>query len=371
MYLKSLKIHDFKNYSAASMEFSPKINCFIGDNAAGKTNVLDAIYYLSFCKSYFNSIDNQNIRHDQEYFSILGEYVINEEKNDTIQCVQKRNQKKSFKLNKKEYIRLANHIGRFPLVMISPYDRDLINEGSDVRRRFIDSVISQFDPIYLDNLINYNKALAQRNSLLKSFADKNYFDRSLLDIWDHQLIEIGNQIYPARKTFLEAYLPIFNHYFSMVSGGNEKATILYDTQLVEKSFEELLALSLDRDKALRFTSAGVHKDDLIFNIEGHPVKKFGSQGQQKSFIIALRLAQYMYIKELKGFKPLILLDDIFDKLDHKRVEQIIQLMVENNFGQVFITDTQQERIEHLLTKISNSYKIYQIRNGIANELSTL
>ncbi|MBE0638771.1 MAG: DNA replication/repair protein RecF [Bacteroidales bacterium] len=371
MYLKSLKIHDFKNYPSAELEFSPKINCLIGDNAAGKTNILDAIFYLSFCKSYFNAIDTQNIRHNQEYFSILGEYVINEEKNDTIQCVQKRNQKKSFKLNKKEYLRLADHIGRYPLVMISPYDRDLINEGSEVRRRFIDSVISQFDPIYLDNLINYNKALAQRNSLLKSFADKNFFDRSLLEIWDHQLCEIGNQIFPVRKTFLEAYQPIFDHYFSMVSGGKEKATIVYDSQLLEKSAEELLSISLDRDKSLRFTSAGVHKDDLIFNIEGYPVKKFGSQGQQKSFIIALRLAQYMYIKELKGFKPLILLDDIFDKLDHKRVEQIIQLMVENNFGQVFITDTQQERIEHLLTKISNNYKIYQIKSGTATPLSSL
>lgn len=371
MYLKTLNIHDFKNCETASVAFSPKVNCFIGDNAAGKTNLLDAIYYLSFCKSYFNSVDIQNIRHGQEFFSILGEIVVNEDKSDLIHCVQKRNQKKSFKLNKKEYQRLADHIGKYPLVMISPYDRDLINEGSEVRRRFIDSVISQFDPLYLDNLINYNKALAQRNSLLKSFGEKNYFDLSLLEVWNQQLIEPGNQIFPARKKFLEEYLPLFNHYFEMVSGGKDAGTILYDSQLNEKSFEELLAVTLDRDKALRFTTGGIHKDDLIFNIQGHPIKKFGSQGQQKSFIVALRLAQYMYIRDLKGYKPLILLDDIFDKLDDKRVEQLIQLVAENTFGQVFITDTQQERIEHLLTKISNNYRIFLIKNGAVTEIPNL
>jgi DNA replication and repair protein RecF len=371
MYLKHLNIHDFKNYTSASLDFSSKINCFIGDNAAGKTNLLDAIYYLSFCKSYFNPIDTQNIRHGQEYFSILGEYIINEEKKDTVHCVQKRNQKKSFKLNKKEYNRLADHIGRYPLVMISPYDRDLINEGSDVRRRFIDSVISQFDPVYLDNLINYNKALSQRNTLLKAFADKNYFDRSLLEIYDRQLIEIGNQIFPVRKTFLDAYVPFFNQYFGLVSGGNENAGIVYESHLIEKDMEELLQLSLSKDKSLRYTTAGVHKDDLQFTIEGHPVKKFGSQGQQKSFIIALRLAQYVYIRELKGFKPLLLLDDIFDKLDDKRVEQLITLVVENNFGQVFITDTHQERIHHMLERISKAHRIYRITNGEAVELNTI
>lgn len=369
MYLKSLHIHDFKNYQEAEFEFSPKINCLIGDNAAGKTNILDAIYYLSFCKSYFNPIDTQNIRHEQEYFSILGEYVINGDKHDLLQCVQKRNQKKSFRLNKKEYDRLADHIGRYPLVMISPYDCDLINEGSDIRRRFIDSVISQFDPVYLDNLINYNKALTQRNSLLKTFADKNYFDRSLLEIWDQQLATIASHIYPSRLAFLDDYKQIFGNYFKLVSGGNESATIYYDSQLHEKSMEELLAVSIERDRILRFTTAGVHKDDLIFAIKEHPVKKFGSQGQQKSFIIALRLAQYKYISELKGFKPLILLDDIFDKLDHKRVEQIIELVLEDNFGQVFITDTQAERIEHLLTKVSNNSTIYSITNGKATLLS--
>ncbi len=368
MYLKNLNLYNFKNIREAALEFSPRINCFIGDNGAGKTNILDAIYYLSFCKSYFNAIDSQNIRHGEDYFSILGKYGINGDKTDTIQCVQKRNQKKSFKLNKKEYDRLADHIGRYPLVMISPYDRDLINEGSEVRRRFIDSVISQFNRLYLDDLINYNKALSQRNVLLKAFAEKKYFDFASLEIWNRQLMELAEKIYPVRREFLAQYIPIFNRYFGLVSGGREEVDLVYESQLADRSLEELLSVNLDRDRALRYTSVGIHKDDLLFTIQGHPVKKFGSQGQQKSFIIALRLAQYDYIRNLKEFKPVMLLDDIFDKLDDKRVEQIIQLASEDTFGQVFITDTQRERIEHLLEKTGTGHKIYSITRGEAVEV---
>lgn len=368
MYLKNLNLYNFKNIAEAALDFSPRINCFIGDNGAGKTNILDAIYYLSFCKSYFNPIDSQNIRHGEEYFSILGKYGVNGDKTDAIQCVQKRNQKKSFRLNKKEYDRLADHIGKYPLVMISPYDRDLINEGSEVRRRFIDSVISQFDRVYLDNLINYNKVLAQRNSLLKRFADGKSFDMASLEIWNRQLSELAATIYPVRRQFLETYIPIFNRYFELVSGGSEKVDISYESQLGERSLEELLAVNLDRDRALKYTTTGIHKDDLVFTIQGHPVKKFGSQGQQKSFIIALRLAQYEYIRNLKEFRPVMLLDDIFDKLDDKRVEQIIQLASEDTFGQVFITDTQRDRIEHLLEKTGAGHKIYQISHGAATEV---
>nr|NQU93621.1 DNA replication/repair protein RecF [Bacteroidota bacterium] len=368
MYLEKISLYNFKNYRSAEMEFSPKINCFIGDNAAGKTNLLDAIYYLSFCKSYFNSIDNQNIRHDEEYFSILGKYIVNGDKNDSIQCVQRRNQKKSFKLNKKEYERLADHIGLYPLVMISPYDRDLINEGSEVRRRFIDSVISQFDKVYLDDLINYNKVLQHRNVLLKMFADQNYFDAGSIEIWDRQLADLGHKIYPKRKTFLENYIPIFNRYFQIISNGKEVVTIDYDSHLSGRGMEELLAIALSKDRLLKYTTVGIHKDDLNFQLGGHPIKKFGSQGQQKSFIIAVRLAQYEYIMQLKGYKPVMLLDDIFDKLDARRVEQLIKLTSDNRFGQVFITDTQRERIEHLLEKIDIDHKIFDIRNGEAFEI---
>jgi DNA replication and repair protein RecF len=368
MNLKTLKLHNFKNYKTAELSFSPKVNCFIGDNAAGKTNILDAIYYLSFCKSYFNAIDSQNINHAEDYFSILGKYQVNGDKTDTIQCVQKRNQKKSFKLNKKEYDRLADHIGLYPLVMISPYDRDLINEGSDVRRKFIDSVISQFDKFYLDDLINYNRVLGQRNALLKQFAEKRTFDREMTEILNTQLTRLANQIFPKRKEFLKNYIPIFNKYFRNVSGEKEEVSILYESQLENNEMEELLALSLGRDRAMRYTTAGIHKDDLIFQIEGYPVKKFGSQGQQKSFIIAIRLAQYEYIKNLKGYKPVMLLDDIFDKLDDKRVEQLIKVTSEDNLGQVFITDTQRERIEHMLQEINIDHKIFEIRNGEAVEI---
>jgi len=368
MNLKILKLHNFKNFKTAELTFSPKVNCFIGDNAAGKTNILDAIYYLSFCKSYFNAIDSQNINHEEEYFSVLGKYQVNGDKSETIQCVQKRNHKKSFKLNKKEYDRLADHIGQFPLVMISPYDRDLINEGSDVRRKFIDGVISQFDKFYLDDLINYNRVLTQRNALLKQFAEKRTFDGDMLEILNSQLIQLAMQIFPKRKEFLKKYIPIFNKYFQMVSGGKEEVSISYDSQLDKHGMEELLAVSLDRDRAVRYTTAGIHKDDLTFLIQGYPVKKFGSQGQQKSFIIAIRLAQYEYIKNLKGYKPVMLLDDIFDKLDDKRVEQLIKLTSDDNLGQVFITDTQRERIEHMLQEIDIDHKIFEIRNGEAFEI---
>lgn len=368
MYLKQLNLHNFKNYTSAELTFSPKVNCFIGDNASGKTNILDAIYYLSLSKSYFNLVDSQNIKHGEEYFSILGKFEMGGETTDTIHCIQKLNQKKSFKLNKKEYQRLADHIGLYPLVMVSPYDRDLINEGSEVRRRLIDSIISQFDKLYLDDLINYNKALAQRNVLLKTFAERHFFDQASIEIWDEQLIQLAQSIYPKRRDFLQNYLPIFNHYFGLISGGKETVDIVYETQLAVQSMADLLAAALGKDRIMRYTTTGIHKDDLIFNLEGYPVKKFGSQGQQKSFILAIRLAQYEYIKQLKGYKPVMLLDDIFDKLDNKRVEQIIKLTSENSFGQVFITDTQRERIGHMLHEIDIDHKIFEIKSGEAFEL---
>jgi DNA replication and repair protein RecF len=368
MHLKELHLVNFKNFSVSEMDFSPGINCFIGNNAAGKTNILDAIYYLSFCKSYFNSIDTQNIKHGEDSFSVTGKYVINGGKTDLLQCVQKRGQKKSFKLNKKEYDRLADHIGRYPLVMISPYDRDLINEGSDVRRKFIDGIISQFNHQYLENLINYNKTLSQRNALLKILAEQRSFDRDTLAVWDKQLSNLTEMIFPEREKFLLEYIPVFRKYFEMISGGHEPVDIVYDSQLEKHSIAELLGGSLEKDLAVRYTTCGIHKDDLLFNILNYPVKKYGSQGQQKSFIIALRLAQYEYIKKIKGYRPALLLDDIFDKLDENRVEQIIHLTVDNNFGQIFITDTHPGRIEHLLENVNTDYKIYQVAHGAISEV---
>jgi DNA replication and repair protein RecF len=363
MYLNKLSVTNFKNYQEAILGFSEKINCFIGDNGVGKTNLLDAIHYLSFCKSYFNPIDTQNIRHTCDFFSIHGTYFKNGDQPDRISCIQRLSQKKQFRLNQKDYDRLADHIGLFPLVMVSPYDRDLINEGSEVRRRYLDGVISQFDRNYLEDLINYNKALAQRNALLKHFAESHTFHYTALEVWDRQLSEPGQRIFLKRSGFLKEFIPIFQQYFEFISGGKEKVGITYDSQLAERSLEELLAVSVDRDRAARFTTSGIHKDDLEFEIDGYPVKKFGSQGQQKSYVIAIKLAQFEHTKKLKGFKPILLFDDIFDKLDDNRVQQIIRLVSENNFGQVFITDTQRQRVEKLLHEVKIDHRIFEIRDG--------
>lgn len=368
MFLQTLKLVNFKNYEEAEFSFSSKINCFIGNNGAGKTNILDAIYYLSFCKSYFNSIDSQNILHEAPFFAIHGTYQKNNNGGDAVSCIQKRNQRKVFKLNDKEYERLSDHIGLYPLVMISPYDRDLINEGSEVRRKYIDSVISQFDKIYLDDLINYNKALQQRNILLKKFAEQNYFDNSSLEIWDNQLVKLGEKIHARRKDFLIEFTPLFQQYFEFISKGKEKVQIRYDSQLNDQPFSSLLSSSVEKDRITRYTNTGVHKDDLEMIIDNYPVKKFGSQGQQKSYVIAIKLAQFDYTKNIKGFKPVLLLDDIFDKLDETRVKQIIQLVSDNSFGQAFISDTQKERIENIFRQVKIDHKIFSIIEGQATEL---
>jgi DNA replication and repair protein RecF len=367
MYLQRLTINNFKNYEEAELAFSGKINCFVGNNGVGKTNLLDAIHYLSVTKSFFNLVDNQNIRHEAPFFAIHGAYITGGETQDLVSCIQQRNQKKQLKINKKDYDRMADHIGRFPVVMISPSDRDLINDGSDLRRKFLDGVISQFDRAYLDDLIAYNKALMQRNALLKHFDEMRFFDATLLEIWDHQLSQTGMRIYEKRKTFLEGFVPMFSHYFSFISNSREQVDVVYDTQLGELDMEGLLAANIDRDRSARYTTVGIHKDDLDFRIDTYPVKKYGSQGQQKSFVIAIKLAQFHYTRQVKGSKPILLLDDIFDKLDGLRVEQIIRLVGEDGFGQVFITDTQRDRIAGIFSKIEIDHKIFEIVDGSINE----
>ena len=365
MYLTKLTLSNFKNYETLDLELSSKINCFVGNNGVGKTNILDGIHYLSFCKSYFNSNDTQNIRHDQSFFAIHGYFDKDESTNDIISCIQKLSQKKQFKKNKKDYDRLADHIGLYPLVMISPYDRDLINEGSEIRRKYLDSIISQFDKPYLDNVINYNKALYQRNALLKSFAEKNYYDASVLEIWDQKLSMLGKEIFEARVKFIDDFKPLFQQYFEIISDAKETVQVKYKSQLSERDLEELLAVSINKDRQLRYTSKGIHKDDIEFIIDGYPVKKFGSQGQQKSYIIAIKLAQFEYTRKMKGFKPILLLDDVFDKLDDERVKQLIKLVNENSFGQVFITDTNQQRVERIFVENDIDHRIFNIEEGIA------
>ncbi len=363
MYLKKLQLNNFKNCAAAEMEFSEKVNCFVGDNGAGKTNILDAIYYLSFCKSYFNQIDQQNIKHDEDFFAVHGEYFNQTNTNDKVSCVQKKAKKKSFKINKKEYSRLADHIGIIPLVMISPYDRDLINDGSELRRKYIDGVISQFDNIYLKKLLAYNKSLLQRNALLKQFAEHHYFEEASLQVWNDKLAELGQHIFEKRKEFLLEFNPQFEDFYRYLSGGKESVEIEYNSQLLNSSLSELFEQSLQKDQMLRYTSHGIHKDDLIFKINGFPVKKYGSQGQQKTFVIAIKLAQFEFTRQQKGFKPILLFDDIFDKLDDKRVQQIIHLVNENNFGQVFVTDTQKQRVENIFEEAEIDHEIFIVKNG--------
>ena len=362
MYLKKISLLNFKNYLEAELEFSRHINCLTGNNGEGKTTILDAIHYLSFCKSFFNPVDSQNILHDAPFFLIQGIFD-DSGKDDEIYCGLKRNQKKQFKRNKKEYARLADHIGLYPLVMVSPADSELITEGSESRRKFIDSVIAQFDRDYLENLISYNKVLSQRNALLKQIADSGKFDIDALEIWDVQLINYGKKIHERRNNFINNFIPIFQKYYELISGGRENVGILYDSHLNEKSFEEALTLAINRDRAMQYTTVGIHKDDLEFTINGHSLKKYASQGQQKSFLIALKLAQFDFIKNIKQITPILLLDDIYDKLDDLRVKQLMELVSSNNFGQLFITDTHPTRLSNLFSATEADYKVFKISNG--------
>ena len=359
MHLKKISLLNFKNFESQSFDFEEKVNCFVGDNGVGKTNVLDAIYYLSFGKSYFNSVASQNIRHNQDFFMVEGEYDIND-RSETIVCSLKRGSKKIIKRNDKEYDKFSEHIGHLPLVIISPADRDLIVEGSDIRRKFIDSVISQSDKAYLKSLINYNKVLQQRNALLKYFAANRTFDALNLKVYDEQLEQHGTVIYEKRKTFLEIFSPIFKERYKVITNGKELVGLNYKTQLDEGNLTSLLAANLDKDRMLQYTSVGIHKDDLLFEIDGFSTKKFGSQGQQKSFLIALKLAQFEFIKNLAKKKPILLLDDIFDKLDDTRVSQIISLVNKDSFGQLFISDTHEKRTEEVVKKTNQPYKIFKL-----------
>jgi len=345
------------------MAFSEKINCFVGNNGAGKTNLLDAIYYLSFTKSYFNSVDQQNIRHGETFFAIHGMFQRNGGLPDQVSCIQKAGTKKQIRINQKDYERISDHIGQFPCVMVSPYDRDLINEGSDIRRKFIDAVISQFDKAYLDNLIRYNRLLEQRNGLLKQFAERRKADRALLLLLDEQMMAPATNISLKRREFLEGFAPIFKHYFEFISGGKEAVSIEYESQLSTAPYLEVVENAFDKDQAVRYSTAGIHKDDFIFNLEGYPVKRFGSQGQQKSFAVALKLAQFDFTRDLIKFKPILLFDDIFDKLDPGRVQQIIQLVDNDSFGQVFITDTEPERIRRTFNNVAINHRVFEIQGG--------
>ena len=362
MYLKSINLLNFKNYEEAELSFSSKINCFVGNNGVGKTNLLDAIHYLSMSKSYFNTVDSQNIQHNKDFFVIQGFFEKDGEEEE-IYCGIKRNKRKQFKRNKKEYQKLSEHIGLLPIVMISPADNSLILEGSEERRKFINAVISQYDRHYLADTISYNRTLAQRNILLKYFNKSRKFDAASLEVWDEQLIPLAERIFKSRQEFTKRLMPIFQKYYDFISKGNEKVALTYQSQLHDTDFRELLNSALPKDRVLEYTTVGIHKDDLSLKLGDNPIKKIGSQGQQKTYLVALKLAKFDFIKEVDSFNPILLLDDIFDKFDHERVKQIIQLVADDNFGQIFITDTDQERWDNILKELKIEHNIYKIPLG--------
>ena len=367
MYLKRLQLANFKNYEQTELEFSPKINCFVGNNGIGKTNILDAIHYLSLTKSFFNNIDSISIRHSEDYFIINGTFVKGGEE-DQIYCAFQRQKQKVMKKNGKEYQKLSDHIGKYPVVMISPADSALVSEGSDERRRFLNKIISQYNGEYLDSAMKYGKALQQRNRLLKDFKATGEFENDALLIWNSQLVKYGNYVYKERENLVNELIPVFQEYYSMISSGKEKVKLSYKSHLSEGNFDEALINSVIKDRLLEYTTIGIHKDDLVLEMDGHSVKSLGSQGQQKSYLVALKLAKFDYIKRKSGISPVLLLDDIFDKFDAERVEQIIKLVGNHRFGQIFITDTHQTRLHDILSSHNMDYKLFRISDNAVDEI---
>lgn len=361
MYLQHITLSNFKSYENAEFDFCENVNGIVGENGCGKTNLLDAIYYLCFSKSFFSSQDQYSVRFNTDFFSIYGDFVNRMQQNSTrIGCTYKLGKGKSMKANKKEYSRFSDHIGLYPLVMVSPYDSDIINEGSEVRRKFFDMIISQFDKEYLQQLIAYQKIILQRNTLLKEFIEQRNYEPTLIEIFDSQIIPLGEYIYQKRKEFIENILPVFNQHYQYLSQGREQVDIQYESGLNDCSFAEGMKKNEWADRKSGYTNFGIHKDDFNFLIDGRSVKRFGSQGQQKSYALALKLSQFDYIFERKGIKPILLLDDIFDKLDKKRTSQLLDLVGKDHFGQVFITDTDEVRVNAILNERGIEHKIFRI-----------
>ena len=359
MFLKQLTIVNFKNLIQKDFRFTERINCFVGQNGVGKTNVLDSIYSLSMTKSYFNSVSSQNINYESDFFMLQGSYEALE-RQEKIVCSLKKGQKKVIKRNSKIYEKVSDHIGLIPVVIVSPADRDLIVEGSETRRKFIDGVISQMNQEFFHSSIQYKKAIAQRNALLKYFAANRNFDELSLAAFDEQLIKFGVIIHRERKAFLDEFVGFFLKYYRAISGKNEQVNLIYKSQLNEADFADVLRESLSKDRMVQHSTAGVHKDDLLFEMHGYPIKKFGSQGQQKTFLVALKLAQYDFLSAHSKSKPILLLDDIFDKLDDQRVAQLIQLVSGDRFGQIFISDTHDQRTEEVVKRADSSYEIFNL-----------
>lgn len=358
MHLLQLKLTHFKSYSGQSFDFSPRLNCLTGPNGVGKTNVLDAIHFLCLCKSHAGLNDKHLVRHGETFFRLEGKFETAEGSTKIVAKYQL-GQRKEMERNGSAYERLTDYIGQFPVVMIAPDDVSLVQDGSEDRRRFLDSTLSQISAGYLQNLLVYNALLKQRNALLKLFAEQRRFDAALLESLDRQMPNPAQQLFEQRRRFVEQLQPNFLEYYAAISGSREQVSLRYESDLEKSNFEVLMAQHLDRDRLLQRTSSGPHRDDLAFFMDGQAVKKFASQGQLKSFLLALRLAQYEVLRQEKGVAPILLLDDIFDKLDAKRVSQLVALLIGRDFGQVFITDTQRGRMESVVSTYPGAYRMIE------------
>ena len=362
MHLKNIQLVQFKNFSKVQLSFSSEINCFLGLNGSGKTNLLDAIHYLCLTKSAFHATDNHSILHGHSFFSDKGEFQKGE-KTIAINCLLEEGKKKQVLNNGKAYTKMSEHIGLLPVVLIAPDDTQLIKGGSEERRRFFDSMLSQLDAVYLEKIIRYQHFLKQRNALVKRFSETGKIDAVLLEPYDKELIELSQWISRKRSGFLEMYAPLLHQHYAEISGSREEVLVAYESAVLDPSFGIHFKSSLKKDVLLKRTNMGIHKDDFEFQINGFPIKKFGSQGQQKSFLIGLKLAQFQVFKELKQTKPILLLDDIFDKLDDLRIKKMINLVANKEFGQLFITDARPERSMDILAGVSAHTTYFEVKEG--------
>lgn len=358
MILKKISILNYKNILQAELTLSPVMNCFFGNNGMGKTNLLDAIYYLSFCKSYMNTPDNQIIHNKNNMCVLQGVYDY-DQKDEEIFCAIRSKQRKQLKRNKKDYDKLSDHIGLLPIVMVSPADAVLIQGGSEERRKFLDLIISQQDPTYLHALIQYNKAMLQRNVLLK----KQESDNTIYEVLEMQMEQYAEIVYAKRLQLVEKLLPIFNDYYQFICSSAEKVGLNYISQLASCNLAQKLAQNRQRDLILGYSTAGIHKDDLEMTLEDAFIRRVGSQGQNKTYLIALKLAQFLFLKQQGQTTPILLLDDIFDKLDANRVEKIIELVRGSDFGQTFITDTNRKYLDEILDKSEHDYTLFYVTKG--------
>ncbi|WP_422360861.1 DNA replication/repair protein RecF [Reichenbachiella sp.] len=367
MFLQSLSLQYFKNYEKAEVSFCDHFNCLVGMNGSGKTNVLDAIHYLSTTKSAFHSLDSQSINHEGQYFVVNGEFK-KDEKINKVHCSLKRNSRKTFKVDDAEYEKLSEHVGRFPLVLIAPNDDELIRESNETRRRFFDSIISQYDSQYLRALIKYNHQLKQRNALLKSMNESGKVDQVMVETYDKPLISFGVEIAKKRKGFIKEFLPHLQSNYDLISDKKEQVDIAYNTKVLAKDYGQQYAKGLQKDVITQRTNLGIHRDEFLFEIDKHLIKKFGSQGQQKSLLISLKLAQFEFIKSHLGVTPILLLDDIFDKLDDDRISQLMSIIGSEAFGQVFVTDAREERTRSLLQGKFEPMKTFRVEGNLIEEL---